>query len=107
MNDVMRVGVSALRYRGGPNQWAWAIHRVAGLGVFLFLALHIADIFVAAFGATVFNDLLFLYKGPPARILEIFQGIVEAIVNYSDHDSSALLKPVFLAYPAPPMNAAH
>jgi succinate dehydrogenase cytochrome b556 subunit len=68
----MRVGVSALRYRGGPNQWAWAIHRVAGLGVFLFLALHIADIFVAAFGATVFNDLLFLYKGPPARILEIF-----------------------------------
>jgi succinate dehydrogenase cytochrome b556 subunit len=72
MNDVMRVGVSALRYRGGPNQWAWAIHRVAGLGVFLFLALHIADIFVAAFGATVFNDLLFLYKGPPARILEIF-----------------------------------
>ncbi len=72
MNDVMHVGVSALRYRGGPNQWAWAIHRVAGLGVFLFLALHIADIFVAAFGATVFNDLLFLYKGPPARILEIF-----------------------------------
>src|SRR5512136_1697430 len=72
MNDVMHVGVSALRYRGGPNQWAWAIHRVAGLGIFLFLALHIADIFVAAFGATVFNDLLFLYKGPPARILEIF-----------------------------------
>ena len=72
MNDVMRVGVSALRYRGGPNQWAWAIHRVAGLGIFLFLALHIADIFVAAFGPTVFNDLLFLYKGPAARILEIF-----------------------------------
>ncbi len=72
MNDVISVGISALRYRGGPNQWAWAIHRVAGLGIFLFLALHIADIFVAAFGATVFNDLLFLYKGPFARMLEIF-----------------------------------
>jgi succinate dehydrogenase cytochrome b556 subunit len=72
MNDVLRVGVSALRYRGGPNQWAWAIHRVAGLGVFLFLALHIADIFVAAFGASLFNNLLFLYKGPAARVLEIF-----------------------------------
>jgi succinate dehydrogenase / fumarate reductase cytochrome b subunit len=71
MIDAIRVGSSVLRYRGGEGQWAWAIHRVAGLGILAFLALHIADIFVAAFGPALFNDLLFLYKGPLARIGEI------------------------------------
>lgn len=71
MLDAIRVGSSVLRYRGGEGQWAWAIHRVAGLGVLAFLALHVADIFVAAFGPPLFNDLLFLYKGPLARVGEI------------------------------------
>jgi succinate dehydrogenase / fumarate reductase cytochrome b subunit len=71
MIDALRVGSSVLRYRGGEGQWAWAIHRVAGLGVLAFLALHIADIFVAAFGPGLFNDLLFIYKGPLARVGEI------------------------------------
>jgi succinate dehydrogenase hydrophobic anchor subunit len=45
---------------------------VAGLGVLLFLALHIFDIFLAGFGPALFNDLLFLYKGPAVRILDLF-----------------------------------
>jgi succinate dehydrogenase cytochrome b556 subunit len=72
VENALRVGTNVLRYRGGVTQWAWAVHRVAGLGVLAFLGLHIADIFVAAFGPGLFNDLLFLYKGPPARMLEIF-----------------------------------
>lgn len=72
MINALRVGYSVLRYRGGVGQWAWAINRVAGLGVLLFLALHIFDIFLAGFGPALFNDLLFLYKGPAARILDIF-----------------------------------
>lgn len=72
MINALRVGYSVLRYRGGVGQWAWAINRVAGLGVLLFLALHIFDIFLAGFGPGLFNDLLFLYKGPAARILDIF-----------------------------------
>ncbi len=71
MIDAIRTGSSVLRYRGGEGQWAWAIHRVAGIGIVLFLGLHIADIFIAAFGPTLFNDLLFLYKGVVARIGEI------------------------------------
>jgi succinate dehydrogenase / fumarate reductase cytochrome b subunit len=64
------VVVSILRYRGGVGQWAWAIHRAAGLGVLLFLLLHIFDIFLAFFPST-FSDLIFLYKGPISRILEV------------------------------------
>lgn len=72
MINALRVGYSVLRYRGGIGQWAWAVNRVAGLGVLLFLALHIVDIFVAGFGPGLFDELLFLYKGPVVRILDIF-----------------------------------
>lgn len=72
MINAVRVGYSVLRYRGGIGQWAWVIHRAAGIGVLLFLSLHIVDIFVVGFGPTLFNDLLFLYKGPVARVLEVF-----------------------------------
>lgn len=72
MVNAFRVGASVLRYRGGTGQWAWAVNRVAGLGVLLFLLLHIFDIFVGLFGPGLFNDLLFLYKGLYSRIGEIF-----------------------------------
>ncbi len=72
MINALRVGYSVLRYRGGIGQWAWAVNRVAGLGVLLFLALHIADVFVVGLGPALFNDLLFLYKGPAVRLLDIF-----------------------------------
>ncbi len=72
MINALRVGYSVLRYRGGIGQWAWAVNRVAGLGVLLFLALHIFDIFLAGFGPALFNELLFLYKGPLVRVLDLF-----------------------------------
>jgi succinate dehydrogenase / fumarate reductase cytochrome b subunit len=51
----------AVTYRGREGQIAWMLHRVTGIGVFLFLALHIVDIFLMAFGPEVFNALLFFY----------------------------------------------
>jgi succinate dehydrogenase / fumarate reductase cytochrome b subunit len=71
MAALLQTASGVLRYRGGAGQWAWAIHRAAGLGVLAFLLLHIFDIFLAAFGPQIFNDLLFLYKGWASRILEI------------------------------------
>jgi succinate dehydrogenase / fumarate reductase cytochrome b subunit len=60
MINTLRVGYSVLRYRGGIGQWAWAVNRAAGLGILLFLALHIVDIFIVGFGPALFDDLLFL-----------------------------------------------
>lgn len=62
----------SLVYRGREGQWAWLLHRAAGVGILLFLALHIIDIFLMGFGPTVFDELLFLYKAAPFRILEVF-----------------------------------
>ncbi len=51
----------AVTYRGREGQIAWMLHRVTGVAVFVFLALHIADIFLMSFGPDVFNSLLFFY----------------------------------------------
>jgi succinate dehydrogenase / fumarate reductase cytochrome b subunit len=51
----------AVTYRGREGQIAWMLHRLTGIGVFFFLALHIIDIFLMAFGPAVFNALLFFY----------------------------------------------
>ena len=71
MAALIQTASGVLRYRGGLGQWAWAIHRAAGLGILAFLLLHIFDIFLVTFGPHWFNELLFLYKGTLARIAEI------------------------------------
>lgn len=63
---------SWLSYRGGVGMLFWAVHRLAGLGILLFLALHVVDIFLLAFGEEVFNELLVIYTAPWARVLEVF-----------------------------------
>lgn len=81
-----RTGTSlpeALRYRGGVGQWAWILHRAAGVGILLFLILHIVDIFLAAFGPEVFNKLLFIYHSwvfRPLIALLVF-GVVYHALN--------------------------
>ncbi|MFB6240168.1 MAG: succinate dehydrogenase, cytochrome b556 subunit [Gemmatimonadota bacterium] len=61
-----------IRYRGGLGMVMWALHRVTGLGVLLFLLLHVVDIFLLTFGPEVFNELLVIYTAPWARVMEVF-----------------------------------
>lgn len=58
-------------YRGQIGMLSWALHRLTGLGILLFLIIHIADIFIIGYGPEAFNDLLFIYHNPFFRILEI------------------------------------
>jgi succinate dehydrogenase / fumarate reductase cytochrome b subunit len=51
----------AVTYRGREGYIAWLLHRITGIGVFLFLALHIVDIFLMSFGPEIFDTLLFIY----------------------------------------------
>ncbi|MCC7354963.1 MAG: succinate dehydrogenase, cytochrome b556 subunit [Anaerolineae bacterium] len=68
----MRAFYKGITYRGREGHWAWMMHRVGGLGVLLFLALHIFDIFLIGFGPEVFNRFLFIYHSPPFRVLIVF-----------------------------------
>lgn len=59
-------------YRGGLGMLMWALHRIAGLGILLFLTLHIIDVFLLGFGADVFNSLLGFYSAPWAHVMDVF-----------------------------------
>ena len=64
--------LGVLTYRGREGQWSWLLHRVAGLGVVLFLGLHILDIWLIGMGEEVFKQFLVLYHHPVARVGEVF-----------------------------------
>ncbi len=62
-----------ISYRGAEGQWAWILHRVSGLGIVLFLYMHIVSIFIAAIGPGPYEWVhATLYTSPPAKVLEIF-----------------------------------
>ena len=61
-----------LSYRGGLGMAMWALHRITGVGILLFLVLHIVDIFLLVFGPELFNELLVIYHAPWARVMEVF-----------------------------------
>ena len=44
-----------ISYRGAEGQWAWILHRASGLGIVLFLYMHIVSIFIAAIGRSRMN----------------------------------------------------
>ncbi|MBZ5564366.1 MAG: succinate dehydrogenase, cytochrome b556 subunit [Acidobacteriia bacterium] len=70
-----------LTYRGGPGHWSWILHRVTGIGVFLFLLIHIVDISLIGWGPNIFNKLLFLYRYPAFRFGEV--ALVGAVVYHA------------------------
>lgn len=52
-----------LRYRGGIGQWSWFFHRVTGLGILVFLVLHILDTFFVVAYPGLYDHTLSLYSG--------------------------------------------
>ena len=62
----------AVTYRGREGQIAWMLHRITGVGVFLFLAMHITNVFTMIFPSHVFNSLAALYHSVPFKLLSIF-----------------------------------
>ena len=64
-----------ITYRGAEGQWAWILHRASGLGIVLFLYMHIVSIFIAAIGPGPYEWVhKTMYTSPPAKLLEIFLG---------------------------------
>ncbi|MGH9173036.1 MAG: succinate dehydrogenase, cytochrome b556 subunit [Vicinamibacterales bacterium] len=58
-------------YRGREGMISWALHRLTGLGVLLFLLIHIADIYVIGYGPEEFDSLLFIYHNTFFRLMEV------------------------------------
>jgi succinate dehydrogenase cytochrome b subunit len=58
-------------YRGGQGQWSWALHRITGVAVFLFLLAHIVDTALVGFGPDLYNRVVHVYHNPIIRLMEI------------------------------------
>ena len=59
-------------YRGGEGQWSYFLHRLTGIGVFVFLLIHILDTFLIMLGPGPYNHAMDLYHAAwfrPAEIL--------------------------------------
>jgi succinate dehydrogenase / fumarate reductase, cytochrome b subunit len=58
-------------YRAREGMWSWILHRVAGVGIFIFLMAHVVDTSLVGWGPKLYNDAVHLYSNPFARIGEI------------------------------------
>ncbi len=78
MSHLARVNLfQALGYRGGQPMLAWLLHRIAGIGIVLFVGTHVTAAFFlnAVTGGTtntVANWLTGLYETKPVQIFVLF-----------------------------------
>ncbi len=58
-------------YKGQSGMWSWLFHRITGLGLLLFLFIHIVDISLLSFGPTVYNGGIQLFDLVIVRLLSL------------------------------------
>ena len=58
-------------YKGQSGMWSWLLHRITGLGILLFLFIHIVDISLLGFGPQVYNDGILLFDSVIVRLLSL------------------------------------
>jgi succinate dehydrogenase / fumarate reductase cytochrome b subunit len=68
-------------YRGGEGHWSYILHRLTGVGVLLFLLIHILDTALIGWGPDVFNKVMALYRHPLFRVSEI--GLFAAVLFHA------------------------
>jgi succinate dehydrogenase / fumarate reductase cytochrome b subunit len=70
-----------LRYRGAIGQWSWVLHRISGLGVVLFLTLHVVDTSWAVFYPGKYVAAIASYQSPLFTIGEF--ALVACVVYHA------------------------
>ncbi|WP_338254495.1 succinate dehydrogenase, cytochrome b556 subunit [Dictyobacter halimunensis] len=58
-------------YKGQSGMWSWLLHRITGLGILLFLFIHIVDVSMLSFGAGVYNQSVTLFDYWIVRLLSL------------------------------------
>lgn len=81
MATLVTTITETLRYRGKIGQWSWVFHRLSGLGIVLFLVLHVIDTSWAAFYPELYADAIREYQSPLFTLGEF--ALVAAIVYHA------------------------
>jgi succinate dehydrogenase / fumarate reductase cytochrome b subunit len=64
----------SLTYRGGAGSWAYVLHRLSGIGVWLFIVLHVLDIWLVGNSPQLYDEVLAFYASPVGRLMETALG---------------------------------
>jgi succinate dehydrogenase cytochrome b556 subunit len=72
MTSLVNTLTETLRYRGAIGQWSWVLHRISGLGVVLFLVIHVVDTSWAVFYPELYVHAVAIYQTPLFTIAEFF-----------------------------------
>lgn len=81
MSSLVLTVKETLRYRGAIGQWSWVLHRLTGLGVVLFLVLHVIDTSWSAFYPDLYEKAIAIYQTPLFTIGEFV--LVFAVVYHA------------------------
>lgn len=73
--------MNVLPYRVSWSQLAWFGHRLSGLGVLLYLFMHIVETSTVLLGPEVYNAAVGIFKNLPARIGEVV--LMAAVVYHA------------------------
>ena len=58
-------------YKGQSGMWSWLLHRVTGLGILLFLFIHIVDVSLLGFGPQVYDNGIAFFDTFIVRLLSL------------------------------------
>lgn len=81
MATLVTTITETLRYRGKLGQWSWVFHRLSGLGMVLFIYLHIIDTSWAAFYPSLYAKAIHEYQSPLFTLGEFF--LVAAVIYHA------------------------
>ncbi len=80
-----------VKYRGREGQWSFLLHRITGLGVLLFLTIHILDTATVYFMPNLYTEVINVYRSTIFGLLEIalvfslfFHGVNGIRIAYLD-----------------------
>jgi succinate dehydrogenase / fumarate reductase cytochrome b subunit len=80
MSSSRKVGFyQGLKYRGGSPMLAWMLHRITGVGIILFVGLHVvASFMMQQFGSDLATNLNIIYESWMFQIVISFFVIFHA-----------------------------
>ena len=61
-------------YRGRPGSVAWLFHRISGVAIWLFVVVHVIDIYLVGGDPKAYDTILKVYASVPGRIAEALLG---------------------------------
>ena len=72
--SLVRYAGNYVSYRGREGSWAWLFHRISGVAIWLFVILHVVDIYLVGGDPDAYDALLELYASVPGRFMEALLG---------------------------------